>query len=223
MIRLFFSILQREFLISLRSGADSLTVFFFFLSFMALSSFFLQSLSWIGFELPLVLGWVLCLSTYFLSIERYYSRDLDDGTYEFYFSLSTPFSFFLFMKGFSHWIFHGIPLSLASFFLFLFYSIPTQLVFFLPFTFFMGTFLLSQISTLGFCLTSKLKYRGALLSFLLLPLSFPIIILCIMSVFSFLNGTPFLSFFQIYLGALLFVSILTSFFSSYILLSSFQT
>lgn len=223
MTRLFFFLLRREWLLSSRSGADFFSVFFFFLSTLMVSSFFLSSLSWVGFDLPLVLGWMCCLSTYFLSLERYYSRDWDDGSYEFYLTLSTPFSFFLFTKSFAHWMFHGIPISLASFLFFVFFSLPSELIPWVPFTFFAGTFLLSQLSTLGFFLTSRLRYRGSILSFLLLPFCFPIMILGLVSVFWYLEGTSLSSLYALYGGIVVLSSVFCSFFGAFLVRSSLET
>lgn len=208
-MHLFIVSLFYELRLAIRSGSDFISVLFFFITIMCISSFLLKSVLWIGFELGVTISWIACLSSYLISLEKYYSRNLEDGTLEFYYSNSNQVALVLFTKSISHWITHGIPMSIFSAILFIFYDVNYAVYPILSVSFFFSTLIFSFIGFLGYSLTYRLKYRSSLLSVIVLPLYFPIILISLIQVDSYLSNFDILHVLKIYSSLTLVISILS--------------
>lgn len=215
-------ILQHEFQLARRSGSDFLGTMSFFVVAMTICSFLLKSVLWIGPSLALCICWILCITSYLISMEKYFSKDLENGSLEFYLSLPRG-SFFIFLgKTLSHWMTHGIPLSLLSSLLYIFYTLPSSILLILPITVCFGTLLLSMLAFLGYALTYRLKYRGSLFSVLLLPLYFPILLLNISMIDLYTENPNLMVPLQLYLGLSILFGVMTSSLSHYALRYSIE-
>lgn len=215
-------VIFQEFRLARKSGSDFFSVIAFFLVVVSVSSFLLKSVLWIGSSLALCMCWIICMTSYILSIEKFFSRDLEDGSLEFYISLQQG-SFIIFLgKIISHWILHGLPLSVCSFSLYIFYSVPFAMLLILPMTICFGTLLLSMLAFLSYALTFRLKYRSSILSILLLPLYFPILLLNINFVDAYVDNQEVFTSLQVYLGISILMLIITSLLSHYALRYSIE-
>jgi|APLak6261673822_1056097.scaffolds.fasta_scaffold00040_7 heme exporter protein B len=215
-------IIAHEFRLARKSGSDFFSTISFFLVVISISSFLLKSVLWIGPSLALCMCWIVCMTSYIISIEKFFSRDLEDGSLEFYLSLPRG-SFIIFLgKMISHWLLNGLPLTFFSFFLYLFYVVPSHLFVILPITIGFGTLLLSMLAFLGYSLTYRLKYRGSILSVLLLPLYFPILLLNVNLIEIYSESNNLMSPIQIYIGISIFFLALTSSLSYYALRYSIE-
>lgn len=214
-MNLFFYTLGYELQLSRKAGSDFLSTSFFFFSTLALCSFFLKSILWVGTELSLAISWFLTLCAYLMSIEKFYSRDLEDGSLEFYKSLEGGISFILVAKSVAHWLLHGLPISFLSICLCLFYYLPLSYYPLLFLSYALGTFLLSMLSFLCYSLTFRLRYRGPILSILLLPLCIPLFMININLVDLWSRGESLLSAFQLYLSLTVVICIVCNICSRY--------
>lgn len=214
-MNLFFQTLLYELQLSRKAGSDFLSTSFFFLSTLAICSFFLKSILWVGPELSLAISWFLTLCAYLMSIEKFYSRDLEDGSLEFYKSFGGGMYYILAGKSVAHWMLHGLPISFLSISLCLFYYLPLSYYPLLLLSYAMGTFVLSMLSFMCYSLTFRLRYRGPILSILLLPLCIPLFMININLVDLWSRGETLQSAFQLYLSVTFLICIVCNICSFY--------
>jgi heme exporter protein B len=170
------AILTRELRLSLRHGADTLAALLFFL--LVVSLFPLA----IGPE-PNTLGrmapgiiWVSALLSAFLSLDRLFGADFEDGSLDQLLLSGVPAMGIAAAKSLAHWIVTGLPLLLAAAPLAVMLRMPAEAIPALLAGLFPGTALLSLFGAMGAAIVVGARRAGMLLPLLVLPLVTPVLI-----------------------------------------------
>jgi heme exporter protein B len=189
-MKLFFSIIKRDFRLYIRQGMENLTVVMFFIIVVTLFPFGIGSefneLKNIGAGII----WVSALLAAILSLERLFQTDYEDGSLELLALQPIALEIIVLAKALVHWLTTGITLILATPILALLMNIPDEGYWVLLLSLIIGTPSLSLIGTIGAALIIGSKRGGVLLALIILPLYIPILIFGIASVKAALEGFP---------------------------------
>ena len=172
----FRAILSRELRLSVRHGADTLAALLFFLLIVSLFPFAIgPAPETLGRMAPGII-WVSALLSAFLSLDRLFGADFDDGSLDQLLLSGVPGMGIAGAKALAHWIVTGLPLLLAAAPLAIMLrmtedAIPALLAGLLP-----GTALLSLFGAAGAAIVVGARRAGMLLPLLVLPLVTPVLI-----------------------------------------------
>jgi heme exporter protein B len=170
------AILARELRLSLRHGADTLAAVLFFLLIVSLFPFAIgPAPETLGRMAPGII-WVSALLSAFLSLDRLFGADFEDGSLDQLLLSGVPAIGIAAAKTLGHWIVTGLPLLLAAAPLAVMLrmpeaAMPALLAGLLP-----GTALLSLFGTMGAAIVVGARRAGMLLPLLVLPLVTPVLI-----------------------------------------------
>ena len=120
--------------------------------------------------------WVGALLACFLSLDRIFALDFEDGTLDLLATAPLPLEAVVSVKSLAHWITTGLPLVLAAPVLGVLLGLQSDAFYWIVLSLLLGTPALSVIGTFGAALTVGLKRGGLLLSLLVLPLYVPTLI-----------------------------------------------
>ena len=169
-------ILTRELRLSVRHGADTLAALLFFLLIVSLFPFA------IGPE-PVILGrmapgiiWVSALLSAFLSLDRLFAGDFEDGSLDQLLLSGVPGIGIAVAKAVAHWIVTGLPLLIAAAPLAIMLRMPFEVLPALLAGLVPGTMLLSLFGSAGAAIVVGARRSGMLLPLLVLPLVTPVLI-----------------------------------------------
>ena len=173
----FVAILRRDLRLGLRQSVDALVVVLFFLVSGALFPFAIgresERLSHLAGGIALTVAALAAL----LSLDRLYQTDYEDGSLD-QLSLSPlPLELLALAKALVHWLFTGLPLLLAAPVLALMLRLPPEGQLPLLLSLVLSTPILSLLGGLGAALVLGARRGGVLLTFLILPLYVPVLIL----------------------------------------------
>jgi heme exporter protein B len=112
-----------------------------------------------------------------LSLDRLYQTDHDDGTLDQILLAPLPLELVAVAKAFAHWLLTGVPLLLAAPLLGFMLRLPPQGQLPLLISLALSTPILSLLGGLGAALVLGARRGGVLLTFLVLPLYVPALIL----------------------------------------------
>jgi heme exporter protein B len=173
----FIAILRRDLRLGLRQSVDALVVVLFFLVSGALFPFAIGrepgQLSHLAGGIALTVAALAAL----LSLDRLYQTDYEDGSLD-QLSLSPlPLELLALAKALVHWLFTGLPLLFAAPLLALMLRLPAEAQGPLLLSLALSTPILSLLGGLGAALVLGARRGGVLLTFLILPLYVPVLIL----------------------------------------------
>lgn len=120
--------------------------------------------------------WILAILTTFFSTSLFLKSESQNGLLDEVFFQPIHPGFFLLSKVSAEWLFFGLPLSLISVFLSPLFGLSSHDVLILFLTLLIGFPALSALGLLGGLLTLHARGGGLLLSFLILPLTLPLIL-----------------------------------------------
>jgi heme exporter protein B len=170
------AILSRELRLSVRHGADTLAAVLFFLLIVSLFPLAIG-------PAPEVLGrmapgiiWVSALLAAFLSLDRLFGADFEDGSLDQLLLSGVPGIGIAAAKALAHWIVTGVPLVLAAAPLAVMLRMPADAIPALLAGLLPGTLLLSLFGSAGAAIVVGARRAGMLLPLLVLPLVTPVLI-----------------------------------------------
>jgi heme exporter protein B len=173
----FWCLIRRDLRLGLRQGVDALVVVLFFLVAGALFPFAIgpepERLSHLAGGVALAMAALSAL----LSLDRLYQTDYDDGTLDQILLSPLPLELVAIAKAVSHWLLTGIPLLIAAPLLGLMLQLPPAGQIPLLISLALSTPILSFLGGLGAALVLGARRGGVLLTFLVLPLYVPTLIL----------------------------------------------
>lgn len=120
--------------------------------------------------------WVTALLSVFLSLERIFQADFDDGSLEQMVLLPQSFTMILWIKLFVHWLVVGLPLALMAPLYSYLVQLPTASSWALFLSLLLGTPVLVFLGSLIAALTIGLRRSSVLTGLLALPLYVPALI-----------------------------------------------
>jgi heme exporter protein B len=169
-------ILGRELRLSVRYGADTLAAVLFFLLIVSLFPFAIgPAPETLGHMAPGII-WVSALLSAFLSLDRLFGADFEDGSLDQLLLSGVPAIGIAAAKTLAHWIVTGLPLLLAAAPLAAMLRMPNEAMPALLAGLLLGTALLSLFGATGAAIVVGARRAGMLLLLLVLPLVTPVLI-----------------------------------------------
>lgn len=170
------AILTRELRLSVRHGADTLAALLFFLLIASLFPFAIgPAPETLGRMAPGII-WVSALLSAFLSLDRLFGADFEDGSLDQLLLSGVPGIGIAAAKTLAHWIVTGLPLLVAAAPLAVMLRMPFEVLPALLAGLVPGTMLLSLFGTAGAAIVVGARRAGMLLPLLVLPLVTPVLI-----------------------------------------------
>ena len=170
------AILARELRLSVRHGADTLAAVLFFLLIVSLFPLALgPEPETLGRLAPGIL-WVSALLSAFLSLDRLFGADFEDGSLDQLLLSGVPGMGIAAAKTLAHWIVTGLPLLMAAAPLAVMLRMPEEAIPALLMGLLPGTALLSLFGAMGAAIVVGARRAGMLLPLLVLPLVTPVLI-----------------------------------------------
>ena len=170
------AILARELRLSVRHGADTLAAVLFFLLIVSLFPLALgPEPETLGRLAPGIL-WVSALLSAFLSLDRLFGADFEDGSLDQLLLSGVPGMGIAAAKTLAHWIVTGLPLLMAAAPLAVMLRMPEEAIPALLMGLLPGTALLSLFGATGAAIVVGARRAGMLLPLLVLPLVTPVLI-----------------------------------------------
>jgi heme exporter protein B len=173
----FLALVRRDLSLGFRQGIDALVVVLFFLVAGAIFPFAVgpepERLARLAGGVALAMAALAAL----LSLDRLYQSDHDDGSLDQIMLSAMPLELVAVGKALSHWLLTGLPLLLAAPILALMLRLPAEGQLPLLLSLALSTPILSLLGGLGAALTLGARRGGVLLTFLVLPLYVPALIL----------------------------------------------
>ena len=170
------AILTREVRLSVRHGADTLAAVLFFLLIVSLFPLALgPEPETLGRLAPGIL-WVSAVLSAFLSLDRLFGADFEDGSLDQLLLTGVPGIGIAAAKTLAHWVVTGVPLLVAAAPLAVMLRMPGEAIPALLLGLLPGTALLSLFGAMGAALVVGARRAGMLLPLLVLPLVTPVLI-----------------------------------------------
>jgi heme exporter protein B len=162
--------------LALRAGGGALVALVFFLAVLTIVPFGigpdLTLLARIG---PAIL-WIAALLASLLGLDRLFSADVEDGTFDLVLVSGTPLIFYVLGRAAGHWIAAGLPIVIAAPLLGLLLNLEPLALAAVTLTLFVGSPALTLVGAVGAALTAALPRGGLLIAVLVLPLTIPVLI-----------------------------------------------
>jgi heme exporter protein B len=185
----FIALLRRDLRLGLRQGIDALVVVLFFLVAGAIFPFAVgpdrELLQHLAGGIALAMAALSAL----LSLDRLYQSDHEDGSLDQILLSPLPLELVTVAKSLAHWLLTGLPLLVAAPILALMLQLPPEGHIPLLVSLALSTPILSLLGGLGAALTLGARRSGVLLTFLVLPLYVPALILGAAGLEASVNGT----------------------------------
>jgi heme exporter protein B len=170
------AILSRELRLSIRHGADTIAALLFFLLIVSLFPFAIgPEPETLGRMAPGII-WVSALLSAFLSLDRLYGADFEDGSLDQLLLSGVSGMGIAAAKTLAHWLVAGLPLLLAAAPLAVMLRMPEEAIPALLAGLLPGTILLSLFGAMGAAIVVGARRAGMLLPLLVLPLVTPVLI-----------------------------------------------
>jgi len=185
----FVALVRRDLRLGLRQGVDALVVVLFFLVAGALFPFAIgpepERLSHLAGGIALTVAALAAL----LSLDRLYQTDFEDGSLDQLTLSPLPLELLALAKALAHWLLTGLPLLLAAPILALMLRLPAEGQLPLLLSLALSTPILSLLGGLGAALVLGARRGGVLITFLILPLYVPVLVLGAAGLDGSLGGT----------------------------------
>lgn len=149
--------------------------------------------------------WIDLLFTIFLSSDRLFQQDYDDGVIEQWLVSGYPVSMLVTAKMLMHWFLTIIPLLIICPLMSVFFNLSSHETMILILSLLCGTPAISFLCALAAAFSAGLKREGILMALIVFPLTVPILIFGSSTLMASLQGLPV----EGYLAILLAFSILT--------------
>jgi heme exporter protein B len=170
------AILTRELRLSVRYGADTLAAVLFFLLIVSLFPLAIGPAPEILGRMAPGVIWVAALLAGFLSLDRLFGADFEDGSLDQLLLSGVPGIGIAAAKTLAHWIVTGVPLLVAAAPLAVMLRMPAEAIPALLAGLLPGSALLSLFGTAGAAIVVGARRSGMLLPLLVLPLVTPVLI-----------------------------------------------
>ena len=173
---MFWRLLGRELLLSVRHGGDTLAAVLFFVLAGSLFPLAIGPAPEVLARLAPGVVWVCALLAALLPLDRLFGADGEDGSLDQLLLCGLPASLVALAKAMAHWLVTGVPLLIAAAPLALMLRmqpsvLPALLAGLLP-----GTAVLSLLGSTAAAIVLGARRGGVLLPLLLLPLAMPVLI-----------------------------------------------
>lgn len=152
------------------------------------------------------LVWIGMLFALFLSSERLFQQDYEDGVIEQWLVSGYPISLYVGAKILIHWLINLIPLLILSPILAIFFSLTPHETFVLMLSIFFGSSSILLLCAMAAACCTGLQQKGILMPLILLPLTIPIMIFGSSTLTASMEGLPFMG----YLALLLAMTMLSA-------------
>lgn len=152
------------------------------------------------------LVWIAMLLALFLSAERLFQQDYDDGIIEQWLVSGYPVSLMVSAKVFIHWLLNLLPMLIFSPFLAILFALTAHETLILMLSLIFGTPTILYLCALAAAFSTGLKQKGLLMALILLPLTIPVMIFGSGTVLAAMQGMPV----DGYLALLLAMSIIAA-------------
>ena len=152
------------------------------------------------------LVWIAMLLAMFLSSERLFQQDYDDGVVEQWLVSGYPLGLLVSAKIAVHWVLNLLPMLLFCPFLAILFSLTGHETIILMLSLVCGTPAILFLCALAAVFSTGIQQKGILMALILLPLTIPIMIFGSGTLISAMQGLPVRG----YLALLLALSILSS-------------
>ena len=172
---IFFSIVRRDLRLSVTRGGDAALTFFFFILAVAIFHFASPHGGGLEKSAPAIL-WAASVMASLLSLEAFYHRDAQDGTFDLLLLSRASSLALMTAKVFAHWLAAGVFVVLAAGLASLMVSIPASAVVTLLAALTLATLYMSLLGGFGAVLTMGARAPGLLLCLLVLPLYIPMLV-----------------------------------------------
>ena len=151
------------------------------------------------------LVWIAMLLAMFLSAERLFQQDYDDGVIEQWLVSGYPISLLVGAKIFIHWLLNLMPMLILCPLLALLYALSGHETLILIASLLCGTPAILMLCALAAAFSAGLQQKGMLMALILLPLTLPVMIFGSGTLIAAMQGLPT----QGYLALLLAMSLVT--------------
>ena len=152
------------------------------------------------------LVWIAMLLAMFLSSERLFQQDYDEGVIEQWLVSSYPISLLVGAKILIHWLLNLVPMLILCPFLAILYTLSTYETLILMLSLLCGTPAILILCALAAAFSTGLQQKGMLMALILLPLTLPVMIFGSGTLTAAMQGFPV----QGYIALLLAMSIVTA-------------
>ena len=172
----FVGILKRDLLLAFRHRGELANPLIFFIMVTALIPIAVGPQQALLSQLAPGMIWVMALLGTLLSSDSLFQSDYADGTLEQLIISPQPLWLLVLAKISAHWLVTGLPITLAAPILGLMLALPEAGYATLVLGLAMGTATFSLFGAIGAALTVALRKGGVLLSLIVMPLYFPVLI-----------------------------------------------
>lgn len=176
MLKVFFSLIHREFSLAFRAPQELINPFIFFVM---VTSLFPLGISPDAKVLQMIAPgviWVAALLATLISLDRLFKSDHDDGSLEQLVINPNPLAGLALAKVISHWLLTGLPLIIITPVIAVMYDLSFKATVAMLLSLLVGTPILSFLGGIGSALTVGLRSSGVLLTLLVLPFYIPVLI-----------------------------------------------
>ena len=174
-INIFYVIFKRDLTLTFREKTDFINSLAFFIIIVLLFPLTFGSKSELLNTIMPGIIWISALLATCLSLEAIFRSDFEDGSIEQLALSRYPLILLVSAKILAHWITFGIPIIVISLIMGMLLSLSNEIMIALFTTLILGTPILSLLGSVMVALTIGLR-GGMLLSFLIFPLSMPVLI-----------------------------------------------
>ncbi|MCX7117099.1 MAG: heme exporter protein CcmB [Legionellales bacterium] len=190
MIALFKNQISREFLQQIRQPRAIVNGCLFFLMIVVFFPLTMSPDVQLLQKIAPGLVWIAMLLALFLSSERLFQQDYDEGVIEQWLVSGYPISVRVFAKVFIHWVFTLLPMLIFCPFLAVLFSLNTHETLILAASLVLGTPAILFLCALAAAFATGLQQRGTLMALILFPLTLPIMIFGSGTLHSVIEGLP---------------------------------
>lgn len=201
-------IILRELLVSIRDKSSWFAPICFYLLTLSLFPLSISVNAKQLSELAPGIIWVSYLFAQFLSLNRMFITDYQDGVLDQWLCSSKSSQVYCLTKLISHWLIITIPLFVITPITGLFFHLELFQVLILMLTLLLGGWIISAIGSITVALLIAVEDRGFLLAILTMPLYVPVLILGTMTTLAASNALPISGYLALLLAFALGISVL---------------
>ena len=150
--------------------------------------------------------WIAALLALFLSAERLFQQDYEDGVIEQWLVSGYPISLLISAKILVHWLLNLVPMLAFVPFLSLLFSLSIHEALVLMLSLICGTPAILFLCAMAAACSTGLQQKGVLMSLILLPLTIPVMIFGSGTLLAAMQGLPIIG----YLSLLLAMSVVAA-------------
>ncbi|MDF1757959.1 MAG: heme exporter protein CcmB [Legionellaceae bacterium] len=181
---------KREFLLQFRDIRSSINSALFFLMIIVFFPLTIPANSNILRIATPGIIWMAMLLALFLSAERFFKQDYDDGVIEQWLVSGFPVSIIVFAKIVVHWLMNVIPMLTISPLLFILLKLSFYETIVIIASVFLGSPTIVALCAMSAAFSVSLKQKSVVMALILLPLSIPILILGSSTISSAMQNQP---------------------------------